>query len=310
MTIPKRVQIVEVGPRDGLQNEAGILSVEAKAELVEALARAGLTRIEAGSFVSRAAAPQMATTGELLHRLGPRPDLRLSVLVPNQRGLSDALAAGATEIAVFAAATESFSRRNINCSIGESLDRFSKVVVEASRQGVTTRGYVSCALGCPYEGAVAPCQAAAVARALKAMGCSEISLGDTIGVGTPLAARALIETVAADIGVQNLAVHFHDTYGQALANIFACLEAGVAVIDASVGGLGGCPHAPGASGNVATEDVVYMLQGMGVETGVDLGLLLEAGDLAARQLGRAPVSAVARAFASSEARQQASRAQA
>jgi hydroxymethylglutaryl-CoA lyase len=313
MTIPKRVQIVEVGPRDGLQNEAGILSVVAKAELVEALARAGLTRIEAGSFVSRAAAPQMATTGELLYRLGPRPDLRLSVLVPNQRGLSDALAAGATEIAVFAAATESFSRRNINCSIADSLDRFSKIVAEASRHGVTARGYVSCVLGCPYEGAVAPRQAAAVARALKAMGCSEISLGDTIGVGTPLAARALIEAVAADIGVQNLAIHFHDTYGQALANIFACLEAGVAVIDASVGGLGGCPHAPGASGNVATEDVVYMLKGMGVETGVDLGLLFEAGEFAARQLGRAPVSAVARAFASSEARQrglQASRAQA
>jgi hydroxymethylglutaryl-CoA lyase len=310
MTLPKRVEIVEVGPRDGLQNEAQILPVEAKTELVEALARAGLIRIEAGSFVSPAAAPQMATTGEVLRRLGPRPELRLSVLVPNLRGLSAALAAGAREIAVFAAATESFSKRNLNCSIAESLDRFSRVVAEARGQGVRARGYVSCALGCPYEGAVGPQQTAAVARELHAMGCSEISLGDTIGVGTPLAARALIEAVARDVGLKNLAVHFHDTYGQALANIFACLEAGVAVIDASVGGLGGCPYAPGASGNVATEDVVYMLNGMGVETGVDLGALLEAGAAVARHLGRAPASAVARAFASRPRTMQASEAQA
>jgi len=302
MTLPKRVEIVEVGPRDGLQNEPEILSVEAKAELVNALARAGLIRIEAGSFVSPAAAPQMATTRELLQRLGPRPELRLSALVANLRGLSDAIQAGAREIAVFAAATESFSERNINCSIAESLDRYSKVVAEASGRGLRTRGYVSCALGCPYEGAVAPQQTGAVARELHAMGCDEISLGDTIGVGTPLAARALIETVAKDIGLERLAVHFHDTYGQALANIFACLEAGVCVIDASVGGLGGCPYAPGASGNVATEDVVYMLNGMGVETGVDLRALLDAGAAVARQLGRAPQSAVARAFASNEAR--------
>jgi isopropylmalate/homocitrate/citramalate synthase len=252
----------------------------------------------------------MATTGEVLQRLAPRSELRLSVLVPNLRGLSAALAAGAREVAVFAAATESFSKRNINCSIAESLDRFSKVVAEARGQGVRARGYVSCALGCPYEGAVAPQQVAAVARELFALGCSEISLGDTIGVGTPLAARALIETVARDIGLENLAVHFHDTYGQALANIFACIEAGVAVIDASVGGLGGCPYAPGASGNVATEDVVYMLNGMGVETGVDLGALLEAGAAVARQLGRAPQSAVARAYASREGATQASDAQA
>lgn len=301
MSIPRRVEIVEVGPRDGLQNEAGILSVDVKAEFIEVLAHSGLTRIEAGSFVSPAAAPQMATTRELLQRLGPRSGLLLSVLVPNLRGLSDALAAGATEIAVFAASTESFSKHNINCSIAESLERFSQVIAEAKRHGIRARGYVSCVLGCPYEGRVEPRQAAAVARALHDMGCGEISLGDTIGVGTPLAARALIETVAGDIGLQNLAVHFHDTYGQALANIFACLEAGVSVIDSSVGGLGGCPYAPGASGNVATENVIYMLNGMGVETGVDLGLLLEAGDLVARRLGRAPSSAVARAFASSEA---------
>lgn len=301
MSIPRRVEIVEVGPRDGLQNESGALSVDAKAEFIEALARSGLTRIEAGSFVSPAAAPQMATTRELLQRLGPRSEPRLSVLVPNLRGLSDALAAGATEIAVFAAATESFSKRNINCSIAESLERFAKVIAAAKGQGLRTRGYVSCALGCPYEGRVEPRQAAAVARELNAMGCGEISLGDTIGVGTPLAARALLETVARDIALEKLAVHFHDTYGQALANIFACLEAGVGVIDCSVGGLGGCPYAPGASGNVATEDVIYMLNGMGVETGVDLGLLLEAGDFVARRLGRAPDSAVARARASREA---------
>jgi hydroxymethylglutaryl-CoA lyase len=302
MTIPKRVEIVEVGPRDGLQNESAILSVEAKAALVEGLACAGLTRIEVGSFVSPAAAPQMATTAELLERLGPRSDLRLSVLVPNLRGLAESTRAGAKEVAVFAAATESFSRRNVNCSIAESLHRYSKVLTEARGQGVATRGYVSCALGCPYEGAVEAQQTAAVARALYAMGCSEISLGDTIGVGTPLAACALIETVAADVPLERLAVHFHDTYGQALANIFACLEAGVSVIDASVGGLGGCPHAPGASGNVATEDVVFMLNGMGVETGVDIDALLEAGAAVARQLGRAPESAVARALASKENR--------
>ena len=305
MTIPTRVEIVEVGPRDGLQNESVILSVEAKTALVEGLARAGLTRIEAGSFVSPKASPQMATTAALLERLGPRPDLRLAVLVPNLRGLTDAVRAGAQEIAVFAAATESFSRRNINCSIAESLERFSEVVAEARGQGVAARGYVSCALGCPYEGGVTPQQVAAVARALYDMGCSEISLGDTIGVGTPLAARALIETVAADVPMERLAIHFHDTYGQALANIFACLEAGVSVIDASVGGLGGCPYAPGASGNVATEDVVFMLNGMGVETGVDLDALLEAGAAVARQLGRAPESAVARAQASKENRRRA-----
>jgi hydroxymethylglutaryl-CoA lyase len=304
MTIPKRVEIVEVSPRDGLQNEPTILTVEAKAALVEALSRSGLTRIEAGSFVSPAAAPQMATTAALLERLGPRPDLRLSILVPNLRGLADAMRAGTKEVAVFAAATESFSRRNINCSIAESLECYSKVVAEARGQGVATRGYVSCALGCPYEGAVEARQVAAVARALYAMGCSEISLGDTIGVGTPLGARALIETVAADVPLERLAVHFHDTYGQALANIFACLEAGVSVIDASVGGLGGCPYAPSASGNVATEDVLFMLNGMGVETGVDLDALLEAGAAVARQLGREQESAVARALASKEARQQ------
>jgi isopropylmalate/homocitrate/citramalate synthase len=297
MSIPKRVEIVEVGPRDGLQNETAILPVEAKVELVEALARAGLERIEAGSFVSPKAAPQMASTGDVLRALGPRPELRLSVLAPNLRGLVDALAAGAGEIAVFAAASETFSLRNINCTIAQSLDRYAEVVAEAARHGVRARGYVSCALGCPYEGAVAPAQVAAVARALKQMGCFEMSLGDTIGVGTPLAARALVERVAKEVGMDNLAVHFHDTYGQALANIFACLEVGIAVVDSSVAGLGGCPYAPGASGNVATENVVYMLDGLEVNTGVDLHDLVRAGNLVAQRLGRPTASAVARAFA-------------
>jgi isopropylmalate/homocitrate/citramalate synthase len=297
MTLPPRVRVVEVGPRDGLQNEAALLSVDAKVAFIEMLARAGLISIEAGSFVSPKAAPQMASTGEVLEQLHGRADLRLSVLVANPRGLEAAFKAGAREIVVFAAASETFSRHNINCSIAESLARFKLMVEEAARQGIWARGYVSCALGCPYEGAVAPAQAAAVARELRAIGCAEVSLGDTIGVGTPLEARRLVEMVAREIGLERVAVHFHDTYGQALANIFACLEAGVTVVDSSVAGLGGCPYAPGASGNVATEDVIYMLNGLGVETGVELGALLQAGAYISRLLNRGPASAVARAFA-------------
>ena len=229
--------------------------------------------------------------------MGVRPDLRLSALVPNSRGLIAALSAGVNEIAVFAAASETFSQRNINCSIAKSLERFAAVAAEARRHGIVVRGYVSCALGCPYEGDVAPRNVATLARRLREIGCGEVSLGDTIGVGTPLRARRLVECVAEEIGLARIAVHFHDTYGQALANIFACLEAGVSIVDASVAGLGGCPHAPGATGNVATEDVVYMLDGMGVETGVKLGALLKAGEFVARQLGRRPSSSVARAFA-------------
>ena len=236
MTLPPRVRIVEVGPRDGLQNEAALLSVDAKVAFIEMLARAGLISIEAGSFVSPKAAPQMASTGEVLEKLRGRADLRLSVLVANPRGLEAAFKAGAKEIAVFAAASETFSRHNINCSIAESLARFKVMVEEAARRGIWARGYVSCALGCPYEGAVAPARVAAVARELRAIGCAEVSLGDTIGVGTPLEARRLVEMVAREIGLERVAVHFHDTYGQALANIFACLEAGVAVVDSSVGG--------------------------------------------------------------------------
>ena len=296
MAIPARVEIVEVGPRDGLQNESAILDPETKVALIELLAQAGLRRIEAGSFVSETAVPQMAATAEVLSRLCARNAPRFSVLVPNLKGLRAARAAGAKEIAVFAAASESFSQRNINCSIRESLDRYAGVVADATRHGLRARGYVSCALGCPYEGAIDREKVVAVARDLCAMGCEEISLADTIGVGTPLQARALVECAAREIGLEKIAIHFHDTYGQALANIFACIETGVSVIDASVAGLGGCPYAPGATGNVATEDVLYMLDGMGVETGVDLELLLKASAFISQRLGKSPKSGAARAF--------------
>jgi hydroxymethylglutaryl-CoA lyase len=297
MSLPNKVQIVEVGPRDGLQNESVILPLDIRVALVELLAQAGLDRIEIGSFVSQQVVPQMAATGELFSRLHLSPRLRLSALVPNTRGLQAALAAGVKEIAVFAAASETFSQRNINCSVRESLDRYAEVVAMARTCGIFARGYVSCALGCPYEGDVSPQKVAAIARELFGMGCGEISLGDTIGVGTPLKARGLVELVAREIGIENLALHFHDTYGQALANIFACLEVGAAVVDGSVAGLGGCPYAPGATGNVATEDVVYMLEGLGVETGIGLQALLKASTFISRELGWAPASSVARAKA-------------
>ena len=295
MTIPSRVSIVEVGPRDGLQNEKLTLSPQVRAELINRLAAAGLTRIEAGSFVSPTAVPQMAGTDETLALVSKR-NLRLAVLVPNLRGLIDALAAGADEIAVFAAASETFSKRNINCSIEQSLERYAGVVAEARRHGVLARGYVSCILGCPYEGAVDAARVVSVAGALLEMGCFEVSLGDTIGVGAPLQARRMVERVAQVAPLGKIAVHFHDTYGQALANIFACLETGVSIVDSSVAGLGGCPFAPGAAGNVATEDVVYMLQRMDIETGVSLDRLLAAGAFACAQLNRAPASRVAQAY--------------
>ncbi len=295
MSLPERVRIVEVGPRDGLQNETAAVSVEVRATLIDRLAEAGLVSIEAGSFVSPKSIPQMAATADVLARVRRHPGLRLSVLVPNLRGLDDAIAAGAREIAVFAAASESFSEANLNCSVDESLDRYGAVVSQAGRRGVEARGYVSCVLGCPFEGEVSAKTVMEVANALHEMGCYEISLGDTIGVGTPLRARQMLEAVAQVVPLERLAVHFHDTYGQALANIFACLEAGVAIVDSSVAGLGGCPHAPGATGNVATEDVVYMLDGMGVETGVDLDRLLQAGAFISHELGRAPVSHLAKA---------------
>jgi hydroxymethylglutaryl-CoA lyase len=295
MTLPKAVRIVEVGPRDGLQNEAAIVPLDTRIALIRALAASGLRDIEAGSFVSPRWVPQMDGTAAVLAALPPDAGVNYPVLVPNLKGLEAALAAGAREIAVFGAASESFSRKNINCSIAESLDRFAPVVAQGLAAGLRVRGYVSCVLGCPYEGEVAPEAVAQVATALSAMGCYEISLGDTIGSGTPLQARHMLSTVAAQVPMAQLALHFHDTYGQALANILACLGLGVSVIDSAVAGLGGCPYAKGASGNVATEDLVYMLHGMGIETGVELDGLLAASALISRHLDRRPASRVARA---------------
>ena len=288
--IPGTVRIVEVGPRDGLQNETRTASIDARVSFIEALAAAGLQTIEAGSFVSPKWVPQMAGTAEVLRRLGARPGVSYPVLVPNMIGLEAARAAGAAEIAVFGAASESFSRRNINCSVAESLDRFRPVCEAALAAGIRVRGYVSCVLGCPYEGEIAPAAVATVAAAMAGLGCYEVSLGDTIGTGTPFKARAMLETVARHVPVNALAIHFHDTYGQALPNILACLETGVSVIDSSAAGLGGCPYAGGASGNVATEDLIYMLDGMGVQTGVDLQKVVAAGRSMCEALGREPAS--------------------
>lgn len=295
--IAQEVRLVEVGPRDGLQNEPVAVPLEAKIALIEALADAGLTSIEAGAFVSPKWVPQMADTPDLLARLPRRPGVSYPVLVPNLKGFESALAADVKEIAIFGAASQTFSQRNINCSIEDSLERFRPVAAAAKEHGIRVRGYVSCVLGCPYEGKIAPEVVTAVARALRDMGCYEISLGDTIGVGTPLKAKALVRMVAQAVPVSELAVHFHDTYGQALANIFACLEEGISVIDSSVAGLGGCPYAKGASGNVASEDVVYMLDGMGIKTGIDLEKLAAAGRAILNALGREPASRVARVLA-------------
>jgi isopropylmalate/homocitrate/citramalate synthase len=297
VSLPRAVRIVEVGPRDGLQNEPVAVPVAARIALIDGLADAGLGVVEAGSFVSPKWVPQMADTAAVLAGLDRSGRVRYPVLVPNMQGLAAAEAAGARDIAIFAAASETFSRRNINCSISESLERFRPVAARAHEIGLRLRGYVSCVLGCPYEGEIAPAAVANVAVALHELGCSEISLGDTIGTGTPLKAKALIEAVARDIPVDRLAVHFHDTYGQALANILAALEMGVSVVDSAVAGLGGCPYAKGASGNVATEDVVYMLSGMGIETGIDLDRLAAVGRSITRLLGRTPVSKTAQALA-------------
>lgn len=294
---PERVKIVEVGPRDGLQNEPGKVPTAAKVALIDALAAAGLRTIEAGSFVSPKWVPQMADTAEVLAQINRLDGVSYPVLVPNMKGMEAAeQATGVHEIAIFGAASESFSQKNINCSIDESLERFAPVAARAKELGWRVRGYVSCVLGCPYEGDIDPAVTARVAKALWDMGCYEISLGDTIGTGTPVKARKMIEAVARDVPLGHLAAHFHDTYGQALANLLAVVEMGVSVVDASVSGLGGCPYAKGASGNVATEDVVYMLHGMGIETGVDLSMLAEAGWAISEILDRPPVSRVSRAL--------------
>jgi len=296
MALPRSVRLVEVGPRDGLQNERAVVGTGHKVELIDRLGAAGLKTIEVGSFVSPKWVPQMADTPEVLARLHRRPGVSYPVLVPNLRGLEAALANGVEEIAVFAAASESFSRKNINCSIDESLDRFEPVTALANERGLKVRGYVSCVLGCPYEGAIDPAAVSRVAARLSDMGCYEISLGDTIGVGTPGAAQRMIAAVAARVAIERLAVHFHDTWGQGLANIYASLELGIAVVDGSVGGLGGCPYAKGATGNVATEDVLYMLDGLGISTGVDLAGIVAAAEFISGVIGRPPVSRVARAF--------------
>jgi isopropylmalate/homocitrate/citramalate synthase len=297
MRLPDRVRLVEVGPRDGLQNESKTVPLEVKVELIDRLSATGLQVIEAGSFVSPKWVPQMADTAEVLARIRRAAGLRYPVLVPNMKGLEAALASGVEEIAVFGAASETFSRKNINCSIAESLDRFRPVVEAARARNVRVRGYISCVAGCPYEGAVAPEAVARVAKALHEMGCAELSLGDTIGTGTPRKIQAMIEAVAREAPLERLAVHCHDTYGQALANILAALELGVAIVDSAVAGLGGCPYAAGASGNVASEDVLYMMDGLGIETGVELAKLVETGAFISAALGRASGSKAGLALA-------------
>ena len=288
----KKIQIVEVGPRDGLQNEKIWVETETKIALIEKLADAGLTKIEAASFVSPKWVPQMKDAFEVLSGIERRPGVTYPVLTPNLKGFERALEAGVTEVAVFGAASEAFSQKNINCSISESVERFRPVIEAAQKNSVRVRGYISCVLGCPYQGEVPLENVVNLAEKMLKMGCYEISLGDTIGIGTPLQAKKMVETVAEKVPVSNLALHFHDTRGQALANIFACLELGVSVIDASVSGLGGCPYAQGASGNVATEDVVYMLHGIGIKTGVDIEKLIETGRFISDVFGRLPQSRV------------------
>ena len=297
MGMPSQVRIVEVGPRDGLQNESATIATADKIALVDRLSATGLRTIEATSFVSPKWVPQLADAAEVFAGIARRPGIRYPVLVPNEQGYARARAAGAEDVAVFTAASEAFNRRNINASIDESLARFAPVLERARADGVPVRGYVSTVLGCPYQGEVPLADVVRVAHALHDMGCYEISLGDTIGVGTPGKARAMVRAVATEVPVAALAVHFHDTWGQALANVLACLEQGVAVVDAAVSGTGGCPYAKGASGNVATEDVVYMLHGLGIETGVDLEALADTGRWLASLLGRETGSKVARALA-------------
>lgn len=297
MAFPKQVRLVEMSPRDGLQNEAGpVIATEVKTGLIDRLAGCGLIHIESASFVSPKWVPQMGDAAEVMAGIKRKPGVRYSVLTPNLRGFENALAAGADEVAVFGAASESFSQKNINCSIAESLERFLPVMEAAKKNNIPVRGYVSTVLGCPYEGDIAPEQVAKVAKELADMGCYEISLGDTIGVGTPLKAKRMLEAVTKHVPVERLAAHFHDTYGQALANLYAVLEEGVSVIDASVAGLGGCPYAKGASGNVATEDVLYLLNGLGISTGVDLNKLVSTGEWISSQLKRHNGSKVGQAL--------------
>ena len=302
MNLPKRVRIVEVGPRDGLQNEKQEVPTAVKLELIERLADAGLPAVEATAFVSPKWIPQMADHIEVLERIRRKPGVDYPVLTPNLKGFEAARAAGATEVAIFGAASEAFSKKNINCSIAESLERFRAVAEAARKADIKVRGYISCVVGCPYEGEIKPGKVAEVAGALFDMGCYEVSLGDTIGVGTPAKTQRMIEACAKRMPIERLAGHYHDTYGQALANIYASLEMGVATFDASVAGLGGCPYAAGASGNVATEDVVYMLDGLGIATGVDLDRLVGIGQWICGVLGKEPATKAGRAIAAKRAK--------
>ncbi|OAF19613.1 hydroxymethylglutaryl-CoA lyase [Bradyrhizobium neotropicale] len=290
------VRIIEMGPRDGLQNEKTPVSVEARIAFVEALVAAGLNTVEVGAFVSAKAIPQMASSDAVLRGVSHIEGAEFHVLVPNEKGYEAARAAGAKVVSVFAAASEGFSRANINCSVAESIERFKPVMARARTDGVKVRGYISCVLGCPFDGEIKPKAVADLAGTLWDLGCYEISLGDTIGVGTPTKAKEMLRAVSASIPAAHLAMHFHDTYGQALANLYAGMEEGVRVIDSAAGGLGGCPYAPGATGNVATEDVVYMLEGMGISTGIDMEKLLAATNEISRLLGRPPASRVATAL--------------
>ena len=290
--IPEKIQIVEVGPRDGLQNEKGWVPTETKISLIEKLADAGLTKIEATSFVSPKWVPQLKDAHEVFTGIKRISGVSYPVLTPNMKGFERALEADAKEIAVFSAASEAFTQKNTNCSIEESINRFRPVLAEAKKTNIPVRGYISCVLGCPYQGNVAVEDVVNLAAKMTEMGCFQISLGDTIGAGTPVQAKRMVQKVSEKVPVSKLALHFHDTRGQALANIFACLELGVTVIDASVAGLGGCPYAKGATGNVATEDVVFMLHGMDIETGIDLNKLIETGRFISGVLGRVPQSRV------------------
>ena len=294
--LPKSVKIVEVGPRDGLQNEKLQISAEDKIVLIEQLADAGVSYIESGSFVSPKWVPQMATSTDVFNGIKRKENVTYAALTPNMKGFEAALAVNASEVAIFGAASEAFSQKNINCSIEESLQRFEPIMQAAKAANIPVRGYVSCVVGCPYDGFIEPEQVAMVAEKLYNMGCYEVSLGDTIGVGTPASVTKMIQAVSARVPMAKLAVHFHDTYGQALTNIYTALQAGVAVVDSAIAGLGGCPYAKGASGNVATEDVLYMLNGLEIETGIDFDKLLAAGWFISDKLGKAPVSKVSTAF--------------
>ncbi|HBC3952523.1 hydroxymethylglutaryl-CoA lyase [Vibrio parahaemolyticus] len=295
MTLPTNVTIVEVGPRDGLQNESPV-STRTKIRLIDLLSDTGLSHIEAGSFVSPKWVPQMADSKEVMQNITRRASVTYSALTPNLQGLEQALDAGANQVAIFTSASEGFCQHNINCSIAESLKRFEPLMVQADKDHVPVRGYLSCVVDCPYDGATSPTQVANISQALIELGCYEVSLGDTIGTGTPNRVKEMLESVLARIPSQRLAVHFHDTWGQALANIYQALSMGINTVDSSVAGLGGCPYAHGASGNVATEDVLYLCQGLGIETGVDLELLAKAGWMISDELQRQPTSKVSQAL--------------